>query len=150
MESALDRHVTLRQVLALLLVVAVVSLVFGIVLGGLVVTPDPAEPVDPPSPAVFSAESHADEDRIVYTFRPDAEIHLPYRVSYAVFENETEIQRIDEATENLSAGEPLIVEIDDRVPEAEYTIKISIRDEHDRTVYDARITVGPFADGDES
>ena len=148
MESALDRNVTLRQVLALLLVVAVVSLAFGIILGGLVVTPDPAEPADPPSPAVFSAETHADEDRIVYTFVPDSEIQHPYRVSYAVFENGTEIQRVDEATENLSAGEPLVVEIDDRIPEAEYTIEASIRDEHDRTVYDARITVGPLSNQD--
>lgn len=150
MESALDKHVTLRQVLALLLVVAVVSLVFGIVLGGLVVTPNQAEPAEPPSPAVFSAESHADEDGIVYTFVPDTELHLPYRVSYVVFENGTELQRVDEMTENLSAGEPLIVEVDERVPAAEYTIEISIRDEHDRSVYDARIIVGPFANGDES
>ncbi|AUX09649.1 hypothetical protein AArcSl_2024 [Halalkaliarchaeum desulfuricum] len=146
MESALDRHVTLRQVLALLLVVAIVSLVFGIVLGGLVVTPDPTEPDDPPSPAVFSAQSHADEDRIVYTFTPDSEMLFPYRVSYVVSENGAEIQRIDERTENLSASEPLRVEIDDRVPDAEYTIEISIRDEHDRTVYDARIVVGPLSD----
>lgn len=145
MESVLDRHVTLRQVLALLLVVAIVSLVFGIVLGGLVVTPGPAEPDDPPSPAVFSAESHADEDRIVHTFAPDSEVLLPYRVTTAVSENGTEIQRVDEATENLSASEPLRVEIDDRHPEAEYAIEITIRDEHDRIVYDARIVVGPLS-----
>lgn len=142
MSAALDRHVTLRQVLSLLLVISVVSLALGIILGGLVATPGPTEPDRQPDPVVFTAESQADEDRIVHTFAPNAEEQLPYRVSYVVLENGTEIQRVDGRTENLSADEPLVVEVEERRANAEYAFSLTIHDDLDDVVYDARIVVG--------
>lgn len=123
--------------------VAALGILIGAALGGVIFAPE--EPEAPPDPVWFSAESFAEDDRIVHTFTPDTDDLREYRVSYQIFEDGTTIETVDDRPEELSSTEPLVVEIVDRDFDAEYRLDIRIHDEFDRLVYDVSITVGPVA-----
>lgn len=134
-----DPDRSLRQLLLAVVIVAIVAFLFGIALGDQAFGPDEPEPL--PEPVTFTAESTLHDDRIVHTFTPDEDDHRDYRVTYRVFQDGTQIESVDDRPEELAADDPLVVEIPDRTPGAEYRIDVRIYDEFDRLVFDARIVI---------